>query len=114
MLPRTVAVIMRCDTGAGAAAGAEPATPGLISLRPEPEARVRREDNGITRLNNVRIMGLKPRLSMGSLGSHNCQTTGISAFSNPRSLARPRPPSRWHLGILLDDKIEIGVDTPSS
>ena len=70
--------------------------------------------DGITRLNNVRIMGLKPRLSMGSLGSHNCQTTGISAFSNPRSLAGPRPPSRWHLGILLHDKIEIGVDTPSS
>ena len=72
------------------------------------------DGDGITRLNNVRIMGLKPRLSMGSLGSHNCQTTGISAFSNPRSLARPRPPSRWHLGILLHDKIEIGVDTPSS
>ena len=46
MFPRTVAVIMRCDTGAGAAAGAGPATPGLISHRPEPEARVRREDNG--------------------------------------------------------------------
>ena len=46
VLPRTVAVIMRCDTGAGAAAGAGPATPGLISLIPEPEARVRREDNG--------------------------------------------------------------------
>ena len=72
------------------------------------------DGDGITRLNNVRIMGLKPRLSMGSLGSHNCQTTGISAFSNPRSLAGPRPPSRWHLGILLHDKIEIGVDTPSS
>ena len=72
------------------------------------------DGDGITRLNNVRIMGLKPRLSMGSVGSHNCQTTGISAFSNPRSLAGPRPPSRWHLGILLHDKIEIGVDTPSS
>ena len=79
-----------CDVTPEPEPGAELPTPAWSETGAG--GRGPREDNGITRLNNVRIMVLKPRLSMGSLGSHNCQTTRISAFSIP-CLASPRPAS---------------------
>ena len=45
VLPRTVAVIMRCDTGVGAAAGARPANPGLMFT----QTGARRPGAGIAR-----------------------------------------------------------------
>lgn len=101
VLPRTVAVIMRCDTGAAAGSSPRQARPDVQSDRGSggqgPAWRGQWYD-GITRLNNVRIMGLKPRLSMGSLGI--TQTVKLLGFLHFQMLALHRyAPPRPHSAI---------------
>ena len=97
-----------------------PPTPGWCSLRPGPGGQgpaLRGQwYDGITRLNNVRIIGLKPRLSMGSLGITQTVKLLEDFCIFKCSLQRSAPPSlcQRFAGFLLHDKIEIGVDTPSS
>ena len=63
--------------------------------------------DGITRLNNVRIMGLKPRLSMGSLGI--TQTVKLLGFLHFQMLApslRPAPPSLAIFSLVFSSTIK--------